>query len=86
MRPPWPSPALQPFPVTQQEFVLLTSPEVRRLIDDLTETRWTGRPGFPIQVMVGVAIVKSMYAIPTWTRAVRLIAEHEAAGHRCRGR
>jgi hypothetical protein len=28
--------------------------------------------------MVGMALAKSMYAIPTWTRTVRLVAEHTA--------
>jgi hypothetical protein len=49
-----------------------------RLIADLDETRWTGRPGNPVRVMVAVALVKAMYALPTWTRTVRLIAEHAA--------
>jgi hypothetical protein len=37
-----------------------TSPEIRQLIADLDETRWTGRPGFPIRVMVGAALVKAI--------------------------
>lgn len=40
--------------------------------------RWTGRPGYPIRALVGAALVKSMYALPTWSRAVRLVAEHAA--------
>jgi hypothetical protein len=28
--------------------------------------------------MVGIALAKSMYAIPTWTRTVRLVREHAA--------
>ncbi len=28
--------------------------------------------------MVGMALAKSMYAIPTWTRTARLVAEHDA--------
>jgi hypothetical protein len=28
--------------------------------------------------MVGTALAKSMYSIPTWTRTVRLVAEHAA--------
>ena len=47
---------------------LLDSPEIWRLIAELDETRWTGRPGYPIRTMVGMALAKSMYAIPTWTR------------------
>jgi Transposase DDE domain len=33
---------------------------------------------YPIRAMVGLALVKSVYALPTWTRAVRLVAEHAA--------
>lgn len=46
---------------------LLASPEIAQFIADLNETRWTGRPGYPIRVMVGVALVKSMYVLPTWS-------------------
>jgi Transposase domain (DUF772) len=61
-----------------QVAALLNSPEIGRLIADLDATRWTGRPGYPIRTMVGAALVKSVYALPTWTRTVRLIAEHAA--------
>ena len=61
-----------------QVAVLLNSPEIGRLIFDLDATRWTGRPGYPIRTMVGAALVKSVYALPTWTRTVRLISEHAA--------
>ncbi len=57
---------------------LLSTPEVAALIADLEETRWTGRPGYPIRTMVGMALVKSLYVLPTWTRTVRLVAEHVA--------
>ena len=55
---------------------LLESPEIARLIDSLEATRWTGRPGYPIRAMVGMALAKSLYAIPTWTRVVALVREH----------
>lgn len=55
---------------------LLDSPEIATLIAELESTRWTGRPGYPMRAMVGMALVKSIYAIPVWTRAVRLVAEH----------
>ena len=42
-----------------------------RLIADLEATRWTGRPGYPLRAMVGLALVKSMYTLPTWTRPSR---------------
>ena len=55
---------------------LLDSPEVAALVADLEATRWTGRPGYPIRSMVGMALVKSLYNLPTWTRTARLVAEH----------
>jgi IS5 family transposase len=57
---------------------VLDSPEVSRLIDQLQETRLTGRPGYPLRAMVGMALAKSMYALPTWTRTVALVREHPA--------
>lgn len=57
---------------------ILASPEVSRLIDELQATRWTGRPGYPLRAMVGMALAKSLYAIPTWTRTVALVREHPA--------
>jgi len=57
---------------------LLDSPEISGLITELDETRWTGRPGYPIRAMVGMALAKSLYAIPTWTRTVALVSEHAA--------
>ena len=59
---------------------VLDSPEVTGLISELEAMRWTGRPGYPIRAMVGVALVKSLYAIPTWTRTVALVREHAALG------
>jgi len=61
-----------------QVAALLRLPDIMRLIADLDETRWTGRPGYAIRVMVGAALVKAVYALPTWTRTARLIAEHAA--------
>src|SRR5437764_14789390 len=57
---------------------LLDLPEIKQLIADLDETRWTGRPGFPVRTMVGAVLIKSVYCLPTWTRTARLIAEHAA--------
>lgn len=57
---------------------LLDSPEIGRLIEELRATRWTGRPGYPIRTMVGLALAKSLYAIPTWTKTVALVREHWA--------
>ncbi len=57
---------------------ILASPEVSRLIDELQATRWTGRPGYPLRAMIGMALAKSLYGLPTWTRTVRLVREHPA--------
>src|SRR5438477_2694007 len=57
---------------------LLDSPEIAELVSELEATRWTGRPGYPIRAMVGMALVKSLYAIPTWSRTAALVAEHAA--------
>jgi transposase, IS5 family len=55
---------------------ILASPEVSRLIDELQALRFTGRPGYALRAMVGMALAKSMYALPTWTRTVALVREH----------
>lgn len=55
---------------------VLDSPEIGRLIEELEATRWTGRPGYPIRTMVGLSLAKSLYAIPTWTKVVALVADH----------
>jgi hypothetical protein len=57
---------------------ILDSAEIQRLIEDLEATKWTGRPGYPIRALLGVALAKSLYAIPTWSRTVALVHEHEA--------
>lgn len=57
---------------------LLDSPEIAALVSELEATRWTGRPGYPIRSMVGMALAKTLYAVPTWTRTVALVAEHDA--------
>lgn len=60
----------------RQVAALLALPEIRQLIADLDETRWTGRPGYAVRTMAGAALVKAVYALPTWTRTARLIGEH----------
>lgn len=57
---------------------ILDSPEVGLLIDELQTTRETGRPGYPLRSMVGMALAKSLYALPTWTRTIALVREHPA--------
>ena len=65
-----------PLTAVEQLQQVLDSPEVAALIADLERTRWTGRPGYPIRAMVGMALAKSIYAVPTWTRLVALVTEH----------
>jgi hypothetical protein len=71
-------PIVPPRSAVSELSTLLDSPEIQTLVTELEATRWTGRPGYPIRAMVGVALVKSMYALPTWSRTVRLVAEHAA--------
>jgi transposase, IS5 family len=65
-------------PVAEDLSDILDSSEVTHLVDELQATRWTGRPGYPIRAMVGLALAKSLYALPTWTRTVALVREHAA--------
>lgn len=57
---------------------ILESPEVAAFVAELDELRWTGRRGYGPRTLVGACLVKALYALPTWTRTVRLIAEHHA--------
>jgi hypothetical protein len=70
------SQTVPPPQAVSQLSAVLDSPEIGTLIVELEATRWTGRPGFPIRAMVGMALVKSLYAIPTCSRTARLVAEH----------
>jgi transposase len=71
-------PTMLPCSALSELTSLLDSPQIKTLIAKLDETRWTGRPGYPMRSMVGVALVKSRYAIPTWTKTIALVKEHEA--------
>ena len=55
----------------------LSSPEIDNLVEGLEALRWTGRPGYGSRVLVGACLVKSLYALPTWSRTTRLIREHK---------
>ena len=55
---------------------LLASPEVAALVAELDALRWTGRKGYGVRALVGACLVKSLFALPTWTRVVALIDEH----------
>ncbi len=54
---------------------LLDSPEVAALIVVLAP-RGRGRKGFGPRTLVGACLVKTLFALPTWTRVAALIAEH----------
>ncbi len=58
-------PTVPPRSAASELRVLLDSPEIAGLVCDLGDTRWTGRPGYPLRAMVGVALAKSLYSIPT---------------------
>ncbi|MDQ6854291.1 MAG: transposase, partial [Actinomycetota bacterium] len=69
-------PTVYPRYDAQRVADLLDSPEVCGLIAELQETRQTGRPGYAVRSMVGMALVKSLHALPTWTRTVALVRDH----------
>ncbi len=71
-------PKVPPPSAVGQLAQVLDSPEIARLVSELEAPRWTARPGYPIRTMVGMALAKSLYAVPTWTRTVRLVSEHAA--------
>jgi transposase len=57
---------------------LLDLPEVRALYETLDRLRWTGRAGYGARALVGMCLVKGVYAIPVWTRVAALVADHAA--------
>jgi hypothetical protein len=65
-----------PLSAVRQLEAVLDSPEIAALVSELEATRWTGRPGYPLRSMIGMALAKSIYAVPTWTRIVALVSEH----------
>src|SRR5579884_1769730 len=69
---------VHPWSDANRVAALLDLPAVAALVRALEDTRWTGRPGYPVRTMVGVLLAKSVYALPTWSRTLRLIAEHDA--------
>jgi hypothetical protein len=71
-------PKIPPPSAAGQIAGLLNSPEISALVSDLEATRWTGRPGYPICSLVGMALAKSVCGIPTWTKTVALVREHVA--------
>jgi Transposase domain (DUF772) len=69
---------VSPPSAVEQLQAVLDSPEIQELIAEVEALRWTGRPGYGARAMIGMALAKSLYAISTWTRTVRLVAEHRA--------
>ena len=56
---------------------LLDSPEVEALIASIEAVGdKRGRKGFGTRALVGACLVKSLFALPTWTWVAALIAEH----------
>ena len=56
---------------------LLDSPEIAALIEDIDAAGdRRGRKGFGTRALVGACLVKTLFALPTWTRVAALIAEH----------
>jgi hypothetical protein len=76
MAPPMATNTVLPHHDAQHVAALPDLSEIKQFIADLDETRWTGRPGYPVRTMVGATLAKAVYALPTWTRTARLIAEH----------
>jgi len=72
------TPKVPPLSAAVQLAEVLDSPEIAALVFELEATRWTGRPGYPIRSMIGMALAKSIYAVPTWSRTCRLVCEHAA--------
>jgi hypothetical protein len=69
----------------EQVAAILDSDEVSALVRGLDELRWTGRQGYGARTLVAACLVKSLYAIPTWTKVAALIAEHPALREVCGG-
>jgi hypothetical protein len=56
---------------------LLDSPEIAELIVSLDESGSPrGRKGYGPKALLGACLVKSLFALPTWTFVAALIAEH----------
>lgn len=72
---PWTFRRYQPFRRMHRSQDCWDSPEIAALVSGLEATRWTRRPGYPLRSMVGMALAKSAYAVPTWTRTVALWSE-----------
>lgn len=70
--------AVSTVPPSAEIAEILDSPEVAALVREVDALRWTGRKGYGARALIGACLVKSVYAIPTWSRTAALIAEHAA--------
>jgi hypothetical protein len=72
------SPNVARPPAHAEVATLLDSPEIGQFDRGTSGYPLDGPTGLPIRTMVGLALVKSLYAIPTWTKTVALAREHWA--------
>jgi IS5 family transposase len=56
---------------------LLDSPEMVALIRDVDGLKLSKRRGYGTRTLIGACLVRTMYALPTWTRTADLIADHD---------
>ena len=70
------TPTVSPRSTSSELAALLDSPQIAALIEQIEGLRWTGRPGYSIRALIGMALVKSLYAIPVWTRVAALVRDH----------
>jgi hypothetical protein len=57
---------------------ILDSTEVAVLVRDIDGLKLRKRRGYGTRALIGACLVRTIYALPTWTRTVRLIEEHAA--------
>jgi len=57
---------------------ILDSTEVAALVRDIDALKLSKRRGYGTRTLLGACLVRTIYALPTWTRTVRLIEEHAA--------
>ena len=55
---------------------ILDSPEVSALIRDIDGLKLRKRRGYGTRTLIGACLVRTIYALQTWTRVARLLEEH----------
>jgi len=68
--------------VATEVATILDSPEVAELVERIDGLKLRKRRGYGTRTLIGGCLVRSIYALPTWTRTVQLIAEHAALAER----